>query len=47
MDTLEGRYTTQTDINRLEEWANRNLMAYKVDKFQVLLLGTNTCNGIG
>ncbi|PKU43587.1 reverse hypothetical protein [Limosa lapponica baueri] len=39
VDTLEGRATLQEDLDRLEEWANKNLMKVKKDKCKVLHLG--------
>ncbi|GAB0179404.1 mitochondrial enolase superfamily member 1 [Grus japonensis] len=38
-DTLEGRATLQEDLDRLEEWANKNLMKFSKDKCKVLHLG--------
>lgn len=32
VDTLQGWFTTQSDLDRLEEWANRNLMKFNKDK---------------
>ena len=39
MDFSEGRATLQEDLERLEEWANKNLMKFNKDKYKVLLLG--------
>ncbi|PKU46993.1 rna-directed dna polymerase from mobile element jockey-like [Limosa lapponica baueri] len=39
VDTLEGRATLQEDLDRLEEWVNKNLMKLKKDRCKVLLLG--------
>ena len=39
MDTLEGRPTLQKDLDRLEEWANKNLMKFSKVKCKVLHLG--------
>ncbi|GAB0194453.1 hypothetical protein GRJ2_001910600 [Grus japonensis] len=38
-DTSGGRATRQEDLNRLEEWANKNLMKFNKDKCKVLHLG--------
>ncbi|KAK4830695.1 hypothetical protein QYF61_012864 [Mycteria americana] len=38
-DTSEGRATLQEDMERLEEWTNKNLMKFKKDKCKVLHLG--------
>ncbi|GAB0182370.1 mitochondrial enolase superfamily member 1 [Grus japonensis] len=39
VDTLEGRATLQEDLDRLEEWANKNLMKFNKDKCKVLHVG--------
>ncbi|KAK4806645.1 hypothetical protein QYF61_021241 [Mycteria americana] len=39
VDTSEGRSTLQEDLDRLEEWANKNLMKFSKDKCKVLHLG--------
>ncbi|PKU34263.1 rna-directed dna polymerase from mobile element jockey-like [Limosa lapponica baueri] len=39
VDTSEGRATLQEDPDRLEEWANKNLMKFNKDKCKVLHLG--------
>ncbi|GAB0204081.1 mitochondrial enolase superfamily member 1 [Grus japonensis] len=39
VDTSEGRATLQEDLDRLEEWANKNLMKFSKDKCKVLHLG--------
>ncbi|GAB0181976.1 hypothetical protein GRJ2_000662900 [Grus japonensis] len=39
VDALEGRATLQEDLDRLEEWANKNLMKFNKDKCKVLHLG--------
>ncbi|KAJ7424116.1 hypothetical protein BTVI_07696 [Pitangus sulphuratus] len=39
--TLEGRATLQECLDRLEEWANNNLMTFNKDKFNVLHLGNH------
>lgn len=36
---LEGNAAIQRDLNRLEEWATRNLMKFSKDKFSVLHVG--------
>ncbi|GAB0186081.1 mitochondrial enolase superfamily member 1 [Grus japonensis] len=38
-DTSEGRATLQEDLDRLVEWANKNLMKFSKDKCKVLHLG--------
>ncbi|GAB0205950.1 mitochondrial enolase superfamily member 1 [Grus japonensis] len=39
VDTSEGRATLQEDLDRLEEWSDRNLMKFNKDKCKVLHLG--------
>ena len=39
MDAFEGRATLQEDLDRLEEWANKNFMKLNKDKCKVLHLG--------
>jgi len=39
VDTLEGRATLQEDLDRLEAWANRNLMKFNKDQCKILHLG--------
>ena len=39
VDTSEGRATLQEELDRLEEWANKNLMKFSKDKCKVLHLG--------
>ncbi|PKU47314.1 rna-directed dna polymerase from mobile element jockey-like [Limosa lapponica baueri] len=39
VDTLEGSATLQEDLDRLEEWTNKNLMKFNKDKCKVLHLG--------
>ncbi|PKU42350.1 rna-directed dna polymerase from mobile element jockey-like [Limosa lapponica baueri] len=39
VDTSERKATLQEDLDRLEEWANKNLMKFNKDKFKVLHLG--------
>ncbi|GAB0192430.1 mitochondrial enolase superfamily member 1 [Grus japonensis] len=39
VDTSEGRATLQEDLDRLEEWANKNLMKFNKDECKVLHLG--------
>jgi len=36
VDTLEGRTTLQEDLDRLEEWVNKNLMKFSKYKCKVL-----------
>ncbi|PKU48010.1 rna-directed dna polymerase from mobile element jockey-like [Limosa lapponica baueri] len=38
-DSLEGRVTLQEDLDKLEEWANKNLMKFNNDKCKLLHLG--------
>ncbi|KAK4832301.1 LOW QUALITY PROTEIN: hypothetical protein QYF61_021700 [Mycteria americana] len=41
-NTSEGCASIHKDLNRLEKWANRNLMKFNKGKLQVLNLGRNT-----
>lgn len=44
VDILEGSAYPQKDLDRLEEWANKNLMKFNKDKVNVLHLGKhNPC----
>ena len=40
-DTLEGRDTLQDNLDRLEEWANKNLTKFNKGKYKVLHVGKN------
>ncbi|PKU48926.1 rna-directed dna polymerase from mobile element jockey-like [Limosa lapponica baueri] len=39
VDASEGRATLQEDLDRLEEWVNKNLMKFNKDKCKVMHLG--------
>ena len=39
VDTPEGRAALQGDLDRLEEWANKNLMKLNRDKCKAMHLG--------
>ena len=39
IDTPEGRAALQGDLDRLEEWASKNLMKCNKDKCKVMHLG--------
>jgi len=38
-DMLKSRISVKRDLDRLEEWASRNVMNFHKDKFKVLHLG--------
>ena len=40
-DTLESCAAIQSDLDRLEEWTNRNLMKFNKGKSKILHLGRN------
>lgn len=39
VDTSEGKASLQDDLDRLKEWANKNLMRFNKDKCTILQLG--------
>jgi len=41
INTPEGCPATQLDVDRLESWAEKNLMKFSKDKCRVLHLGRN------
>ncbi|KAK4823676.1 hypothetical protein QYF61_005647 [Mycteria americana] len=45
VDTSESRATLQEDLDRLEEWANKNLMKFNKDKCKVLHPGKHNPGG--
>jgi len=39
VDTLEGKYSIQRDLDRLAKWACKNLVRFNNTKYKVLHLG--------
>jgi len=44
---LEGHASIQRDFNRLEKWADRNIVEFKKEKCRVLHVGRNILRNQG